>query len=149
MPKLLFDPEGLHSEVLNVVSNAMNASDPRHRPEPDPFEGADPDAPAAGADAGSRQGSHRVRPRRIAGPRDCRGQRRRHCAEDQEHVFSLFVSNKGNRGTGLGLPVSQKIIREHGGQILVGGTPGQGTEFTLEIPAVLADVTRNLDENRG
>ena len=34
--------------------------------------------------------------------------------EDREKIFSLFESRKGMRGTGLGLPVSAKIMREHG-----------------------------------
>lgn len=37
--------------------------------------------------------------------------------EDREKIFSLFESRKGARGTGLGLPVSDKILREHGGRI--------------------------------
>ena len=45
-------------------------------------------------------------------------------AEEIDHVFSLFVSKKGNRGTGLGLPVSQKIIKEHGGRIVVASQLG-------------------------
>ena len=60
--------------------------------------------------------------------------------EDEiDHVFSLFVSKKGNRGTGLGLPVSQKIIKEHGGQILVTSKLGEGTQFSLEFPAVFPE----------
>jgi K+-sensing histidine kinase KdpD len=37
----------------------------------------------------------------------------------------------------LGLPVSQKIIREHGGQLLVQSQPGHGARFTFELPAML------------
>ena len=59
-------------------------------------------------------------------------------AEDLDKIFTLFVSNKGGRGTGLGLPVSQKIVSEHGGRIHVDSTPGSGSRFTLELPAITA-----------
>jgi signal transduction histidine kinase len=49
-------------------------------------------------------------------------------------IFSLFESTKGNRGTGLGLPVSQKIIHEHGGEITVASIVDQGTIFTIQLP---------------
>ncbi|MCE9606508.1 MAG: ATP-binding protein [Planctomycetia bacterium] len=32
--------------------------------------------------------------------------------EEQEHIFSLFISTKGSRGTGLGLLVSRKSVKE-------------------------------------
>jgi signal transduction histidine kinase len=54
-----------------------------------------------------------------------------------ERLFSPFVSTKKGRGTGLGLAVSQKILAEHGGRILVESAPGQGSCFTLELPALL------------
>ncbi len=38
---------------------------------------------------------------------------------DIPSIFQIFASSKGSRGTGLGLPVSQKIVREHGGKIVV------------------------------
>jgi signal transduction histidine kinase/pSer/pThr/pTyr-binding forkhead associated (FHA) protein len=55
--------------------------------------------------------------------------------EDLKKIFSVFESKKGSRGTGLGLPVSQKIMREHGGDIRVESTPGLGSRFFLELPA--------------
>ncbi len=57
--------------------------------------------------------------------------------EQLPKIFKLFVSGKGGRGTGLGLPVSQKILKEHGGRIRVESTAGQGSRFTLEFPVVL------------
>jgi signal transduction histidine kinase len=54
-----------------------------------------------------------------------------------QKLFSPFASTKKGRGTGLGLPVSQKILNEHGGRIHVQSEPGRGSRFTLELPAVL------------
>ena len=51
------------------------------------------------------------------------------------HLFELFHSTKGNRGTGLGLAVTKKIIEEHEGSISVKSTPGEGTTFSLRLPA--------------
>ena len=56
--------------------------------------------------------------------------------EDIQRIFSVFESKKGSRGTGLGLPVSQKIMREHGGEIRVESTPQVGSRFYLELPAI-------------
>ena len=47
-------------------------------------------------------------------------------ADQMDKLFSPFVSTKKSRGTGLGLPVSQKILAEHGGKITVESLPGQG-----------------------
>ena len=65
--------------------------------------------------------------------------------EDQlKRIFNVFVSSKGQRGTGLGLPVSQKILQEHGGQILVESQPGRGSCFILEWPALAVEATATL-----
>lgn len=53
---------------------------------------------------------------------------------DLSRIFSMFESNKGNRGTGLGLPVSLKIAKEHDGTIEVKSEVGTGTEFELLLP---------------
>jgi signal transduction histidine kinase len=55
--------------------------------------------------------------------------------DDLEAIFTVFISRKGGRGTGLGLPVSRKILEEHGGQVRVESALGQGSRFTLELPA--------------
>jgi len=119
MPDLVFDPEGLHRAVLNVVSNAIDEA----------------------AESEQKPGRVEVRTGYLAdaalvriviedsGPGIP--------ADQIEKLFSPFVSTKKARGTGLGLPVSQKILSEHGGRILVQSQPGRGSTITLELPAVL------------
>jgi signal transduction histidine kinase len=49
-------------------------------------------------------------------------------------IFHPFSSFKGSKGTGLGLAVTQKIAREHGGEVAVESVIGQGPIFTLILP---------------
>jgi two-component system, NtrC family, sensor kinase len=55
-------------------------------------------------------------------------------AEQKQRVFDLFYTTK-QRGSGLGLPLTQQIVVAHGGQIRCDSEPGQGTTFTLHFPA--------------
>ena len=58
-------------------------------------------------------------------------------------LFTPFFSSKGRHGTGLGLFISHKIVRQHGGEILVKSTTGQGTLFTIKIPKTLPEACKN------
>ena len=58
-------------------------------------------------------------------------------AEDAERVFEPFFSTKGTEGTGLGLSVVQGIVTSHKGYVTVESTEGQGTKFTVYLPAIL------------
>jgi len=56
--------------------------------------------------------------------------------EDQhERIFQAYYSTKKG-GTGLGLAMTRKIIREHGGRILVYSSPPTGSCFTILLPRV-------------
>lgn len=55
--------------------------------------------------------------------------------EAHELVFEPFFTTKGTRGTGLGLAVSRKIAREHGGDLTIEEAPGGGARFILTIDA--------------
>jgi signal transduction histidine kinase len=55
--------------------------------------------------------------------------------ETQEKAFSLFFSTKGT-GTGLGLFISHKIARAHGGDIDLHSRVGEGTRFVVTLPRI-------------
>jgi len=54
--------------------------------------------------------------------------------ETRESLFTLFFSSKGNKGTGLGLFIANKIIEQHGGKIKVESKPNRGSSFRITIP---------------
>jgi len=56
--------------------------------------------------------------------------------ETREKAFSLFFSSKGAEGTGLGLFISDRIAKSHGGFIELESTPGVGTRFVVNLPRV-------------
>jgi signal transduction histidine kinase len=114
LPPAQLDAPGIQHALLNIVSNAFDAVEDR----PDPRVGVATALEADGAwvrivvvDNGSG-----IAPEKLP------------------DLFKPFVSTKGAKGTGLGLPVSRKILREHGGDILVESRPGKGSRFVLRLP---------------
>lgn len=53
--------------------------------------------------------------------------------EDHKKIFQPFYTTK-HRGTGLGLPICQRIVEQHGGFIYVESEPGKGTTVTVRLP---------------
>ncbi|MFO0689962.1 MAG: PAS domain S-box protein [Myxococcota bacterium] len=54
---------------------------------------------------------------------------------DIDRIFDAFYTTKERgKGTGLGLLVSQRIVREHGGTLRVHSEVGRGTCFTITLP---------------
>jgi two-component system NtrC family sensor kinase len=115
LPLVLFDHDAVSRAVLNVVTNALDAIESREdglveidvQIEPPPGL-----ARITVADNGEG-----MSPETLA------------------DIFNVFMSTKGARGTGLGLAVSRKIFREHGGDIRATSSRGAGSSFVLEFPA--------------
>jgi signal transduction histidine kinase len=114
LPTVQADPEGLHRALLNLVSNALEAVEERENP-----------LVAVGTSLDPVEGWVRIQvidngvgisPQMVA------------------DIFKPFVSTKGSKGTGLGLAVSRKILREHGGDILARSQLGKGSKFILRLP---------------
>jgi signal transduction histidine kinase len=68
--------------------------------------------------------------------------------EDQiASIYTPFFSSKGQKGTGLGLAVTRKVVQEHQGKIEVSSAAGQGTTFTVTLPILPSTSTDSYDTN--
>lgn len=122
LPQLQFDPDAMHRAILNVITNAIDACEDNEKGSV--AVSVEYDAPHHAARVIVADNGEGI------------------AAEDVRKIFSLFESGKGSRGTGLGLPVSQKILREHGGDIRVESQVGQGSRFILEFAAQPVETPR-------
>jgi signal transduction histidine kinase len=55
-------------------------------------------------------------------------------ADDLPKVFKPFYTANKRRGLGLGLPICERIINNHGGRIHVQSQRGEGTTFQISLP---------------
>jgi signal transduction histidine kinase len=134
IPLLVLDPEGIHRAALNLVTNALDACDTAENPLVTVSTQWAPD-----------EGLVRIviQDNGVGMSRD-----------EVDRMFTLFVSKKGGRGTGLGLPVTHKIVHEHGGQLHVETEPNRGSRFVIELPTTLTSGvtqahTRSAAANAG
>lgn len=117
LPRVWFDPEGIHCCLLNLVINAMDAcNDVEARSKP---------ATVVIRSHGDPDWAVRYEVQDNG------------CGMDQttrEKVFKTFFSTKGSKGTGLGLMITGKIVAEHRGIITVDSQRGLGTRFSIGLP---------------
>ncbi|HSW47391.1 MAG TPA: ATP-binding protein [Phycisphaerae bacterium] len=114
LPPMPLDAEGINQVALNLIINAIESVEPDKgqvhvSTQFHPDEGI--------ADLIVSDNGPGIEPERI------------------EELFEPFKSTKGHGGTGLGLPVVRKIVREHHGRTIVESTPGVGTTFRIRLPA--------------
>ncbi|HSC42347.1 MAG TPA: ATP-binding protein, partial [Candidatus Binatia bacterium] len=53
-----------------------------------------------------------------------------------DKIFQPFYTAKKRRGLGLGLPICERIVKNHGGEIKVQSQPGQGATFEIHLPSL-------------
>jgi signal transduction histidine kinase/pSer/pThr/pTyr-binding forkhead associated (FHA) protein len=113
LPEVQADSEGIHRALLNIVGNAIDAVEDRPEPKVTIATrlGEEDTVRIVVLDNGPG-----IAPEQVA------------------EIFKPFISTKGSRGTGLGLPVSRKILREHGGDIVVQSQVNVGSKFVLKVP---------------
>jgi signal transduction histidine kinase len=115
LPRVHVDPEGIHRALLNIIGNALDAVE--GRPSPTVVVATVLESDQAWVRILVIDNGCGIPPEKLP------------------DIFKPFVSSKGSRGTGLGLAVSRKILREHGGDILAQSQPGKETKFILRLPA--------------
>ncbi|MDY7011253.1 MAG: ATP-binding protein [Planctomycetota bacterium] len=124
LPEIPADSTGLHQALLNLLTNALDAVS----------NNTGVITVSSEFDSMNRQVIVRVVDNGVG------------IAPDQkDHIFDIFHSAKGQKGTGLGLTVTKKVIDEHGGKIRVESTPGEGTVFTVTL-STQPDETTSPDD---
>jgi PAS domain S-box-containing protein len=108
LPRLTLDHEKIEQAVLNLVLNALEAM---------------PEGGELSLRAAVEDGKLRVVVR-DSGPGIP--------PEIQDHIFRPYFSTK-DRGTGIGLTLAEKLVRQHRGQLDFRTAPG-GTSFTITLP---------------
>ena len=114
LPLVHGHPDQLQQVILNLLTNAIDATPPGGRIEVTtralPAEG---EVEIAVADTG------------LGVP-----------LEDRKRIFEPFVSTKDSgHGIGLGLFITSEIVREHKGRIVVESEEGHGSTFRVFLPA--------------
>lgn len=120
-PAVPLDPDGLHQVLMNLLTNSLDALDE--------------------VEGGLIRVVCRYDPQHKQTLLSVIDNGRGIDPNLKNHLFELFHSTKGNRGTGLGLPVAKKIVEEHEGTISVESTPGEGTTFVISLPAFVEQVS--------
>jgi signal transduction histidine kinase len=126
LPKVRTDADRVRQILLNLLSNAVKFTD-RGTVALETAHAAAPEE-EPGAPAGSGVGWVVLRVT-DTGPGIA--------PEDQERIFHEFEQVAGvtaREGTGLGLPISRKLARLLGGELLVESAPGYGSTFVLRLP---------------
>jgi signal transduction histidine kinase len=112
-----FDPDAIHHCLLNLVTNAMDAT------QSDDQAKAQKEVLIKSAKAEGLGVEYQVI------DNGC-GMRK----EVKERIFSSFFSTKGATGTGIGLMMTKRIIDDHGGVIEFESDQGVGTRFIVRLP---------------
>jgi two-component system, NtrC family, sensor kinase len=119
-PAVPADPDGLHQVLMNLLINSLDAVEPQ--------KGLI--RVVCRYDSENKQTIIEVIDNGVGIPPSM-----------MNHMFELFHSTKGNRGTGLGLAVAKKIIDEHDGSISVKSKQGEGSTFTIRLPVFSATMS--------
>jgi signal transduction histidine kinase len=114
-------PQDIGRVVLNLLTNAFHAVDEKKELAP---EGYQPKVRVQTRKAG-KYIEIRVADNGKGMPEPVKAK-----------IFQPFFTTKPTgQGTGLGLSLSYDIVKAHGGDILVASEEGEGTEFTIKLPA--------------
>ena len=69
--------------------------------------------------------------------------------DTRQRCLDPFFTTKGGTGTGLGLSVTDGIVRGHDGRIEIASEPGEGTTFRITLPAGTTETAGQTEPSAG
>lgn len=164
IPVVSGDPDRLHQVLLNLITNGLNHGGPDSSVTvtlrkgcgndeaagqgsvtgSDGDLGTGTDSAGAGADGGEHTEYVCI---------DVSDDGRGMDEEVASLIFERFYREDPSRsrgaggGSGLGLAIVKSLVDQHGGEITVDSTPGEGSTFTVRIPALVQPSTSDDEES--
>ncbi len=113
-PTVRIDPGQVRQAMINILQNALEASPPN--------------STVTVTVGPTDRGEARI---------EVRDEGKGIPPKDLQHIFEVFWSEKP-AGSGLGLPIAQRVVEAHGGRIEVESRPGSGSLFRIVLPPAVA-----------
>ena len=133
LPEVYCDSHLIHSAIMDIVSNALEACLSKE------YEaGESPEIDLTTTH--SEESGELAIEIRDNGPGMTEGVK--------ASIFTPFFSTKKNKGTGLGLALTLRIVSLHGGTIEVASEPGRGAAFRILLPVVGPDKNKEYRDGK-
>jgi signal transduction histidine kinase len=138
IPEAMMDPDQMQQVFLNLIINAVQAMPTGGKLK---VSISSPDKESLEAESAIKEHIQSSRVLVVSFEDTGKGIE----GDVMANVFDPFFTRK-SKGTGLGLSISQRIVHEHGGEMIVESVVGKGSVFTIYLPVTSEGDSEKSDQ---